>query len=52
MTPRVLISLALWGRVLASKCPSGNCYDDNVLMQAGISRDVTAVSPISIMKIA
>ena len=38
MTLRVLISLALWGRVLAatSKCPSGNCDDDNVLMQAGI----------------
>mmetsp|Transcript_52315 Transcript_52315/g.83523 ORF Transcript_52315/g.83523 Transcript_52315/m.83523 type:complete len:633 (-) Transcript_52315:73-1971(-) len=28
-----LISLALWGRVLAAECPSGNCDDDNVLMQ-------------------
>eukprot|EP00435_Cladocopium_sp_Y103_P029599 s638_g7.t1 len=33
MTLRVLISFALWGRVLASQCPSGNCDDDNVLMQ-------------------
>lgn len=34
MTLRLLISFGAWYTALASECPTGNCDDDTVLMQA------------------